>query len=38
MSFFIAIDEPEKGAVHALKKSPAMVKGKLFMMYLVFYG
>lgn len=41
MSFFIAVDEPGKGAVYALKKSPAMVegkKGKLFMMYLVFYG
>ena len=41
LSFFIALDEPEMGAVHALKKSPAMVKGKkgkLFMMYLVFFA
>lgn len=41
LSFFIALDEPELGAVHALKKSPAMIKGhkgKLFMMYLVFFG
>ena len=41
LSFFIALDEPELGAVHALKKSLAMTKGKkgkLFMMYLVFFG
>jgi len=41
LSYFIALDEPEMGAVHALKKSPAMVKGfkvKLFWMFLVFYG
>ena len=41
LSFFIAVDEPENGPTAALKKSPQMVKGfkgKLFMMYLVFFG
>ena len=41
LSYFIALDEPEMGPIHALKKSPAIVKGfkgKLFMMFLAFFG
>lgn len=39
--YFIGVDEPEKGVMHALKKSPQMLKGnmgKLFWMFLVFFG
>lgn len=41
MSFYIAVDKPELGAVNALKESMEITKGhkqKLFMMFLVFYG
>ena len=41
LAYFVAVDEPEKGSVHALKESIAIVKGykgKLCMMLLVFFG
>ncbi len=41
MAYFIGVDEPENGAIHAIKKSPSLLmgnKGKLFMMFLVFVG
>ena len=41
MAYFIGVDEPENGAISAIKKSPEMLKGhkgKLFMMLLVFFG
>lgn len=41
LSFYVAVDKPELGAIHALKESIEITNGhkkKLFMMLLVFYG